>query len=330
MPVPTRRTLMSPTRRTPHAQAGEARIIEAHDLAGPDGEDEIEATDDRERRWYHLRPKPRRRTDLWGFNSTWWMVLGWPLLIVFAFLRGRGGDMSALKTTADAAGAPGTTDRARPGPGAARPGHGLRRRHGRIRRARRLPRPRSERRDRAGAVHRRVRDASSASTSPPPRAASNSRSDSCSGWACCSAWRSRPSSPTTPTPTHPLCGRRPEPPRRSSPRCGAYGYATRRDLSSWGRTLFWALAGPDRLRDRRDLRLDPQRATSSTPSPASGSSARSRSSTSTACAAAPPMPPCRSPPRSSSTSSTSSCSRSACSAAAGATDTRTSDQGDAR
>jgi FtsH-binding integral membrane protein len=25
--------------------------------------------------------------------------------------------------------------------------------------------------------------------------------------------------------------------------CGAYGYATRRDLSSWGRTLFWALLG---------------------------------------------------------------------------------------
>jgi modulator of FtsH protease len=24
---------------------------------------------------------------------------------------------------------------------------------------------------------------------------------------------------------------------------GAYGYATRRDLSSWGRTLFWALVG---------------------------------------------------------------------------------------
>ncbi len=23
--------------------------------------------------------------------------------------------------------------------------------------------------------------------------------------------------------------------------CGAYGYATRRDLSSWARTLFWAL-----------------------------------------------------------------------------------------
>ena len=41
--------------------------------------------------------------------------------------------------------------------------------------------------------------------------------------------------------------------------CGAYGYATRRDLSSWARTLFWALLGADRVRDRRDLRLDPQR-----------------------------------------------------------------------
>ena len=36
---------------------------------------EIEATDDRGRHWYRLRPKPRRRTDLWGFNSTWWMAL---------------------------------------------------------------------------------------------------------------------------------------------------------------------------------------------------------------------------------------------------------------
>src|SRR3954462_8681914 len=40
--------------------------------------------------------------------------------------------------------------------------------------------------------------------------------------------------------------------------CGAYGYATRRDLSSWARTLFWALARTDRLRHCRDLRLDPQ------------------------------------------------------------------------
>jgi hypothetical protein len=34
--------------------------------------------------WYHVRPKPARRTDLWGFGSTWLMVLGWPLLIVLA------------------------------------------------------------------------------------------------------------------------------------------------------------------------------------------------------------------------------------------------------
>src|SRR3954454_13349179 len=32
-------------------------------------------------------PEPARRTDLWDFNSTWWMVLGWPVLIVFAISR---------------------------------------------------------------------------------------------------------------------------------------------------------------------------------------------------------------------------------------------------
>ena len=71
---------MSRTQPTPQGTAGDPRISEDHDLAGPDGE---YATDGGAR-WYHLRPKPARRTDLWGFNSTWWMVLGWPLLIVFA------------------------------------------------------------------------------------------------------------------------------------------------------------------------------------------------------------------------------------------------------
>ena len=75
---------MSRTREARQARAGDARIIEDQHLAHRDGEDDIEAIDDRERRWYQLRPKPRRRTDLWGFNSTWWMALGWPLLIVFA------------------------------------------------------------------------------------------------------------------------------------------------------------------------------------------------------------------------------------------------------
>jgi hypothetical protein len=37
---------------------------------------------DRGRRWYHLRPEPRRRTDLMGFNSTWWMVVAWLILIL--------------------------------------------------------------------------------------------------------------------------------------------------------------------------------------------------------------------------------------------------------
>jgi hypothetical protein len=39
--------------------------------------------DARGRRWYHFRPKPRRRADLMGFNSRWWMVLAWVLLILW-------------------------------------------------------------------------------------------------------------------------------------------------------------------------------------------------------------------------------------------------------
>jgi hypothetical protein len=34
------------------------------------------------RRWYQLRPKPPRRSDLMGFNSTYWMVLIWAVIIV--------------------------------------------------------------------------------------------------------------------------------------------------------------------------------------------------------------------------------------------------------
>jgi hypothetical protein len=34
------------------------------------------------RRRNDLRPQPRRRTDLIGFNSTLWMGLGWVLLIL--------------------------------------------------------------------------------------------------------------------------------------------------------------------------------------------------------------------------------------------------------
>ena len=43
------------------------------------------AIDGRRRRWHHLRPQPRRRTDLMGFNSTWWMAVVWTIVIVVAF-----------------------------------------------------------------------------------------------------------------------------------------------------------------------------------------------------------------------------------------------------
>jgi hypothetical protein len=42
------------------------RLIEEHHVIGPHGEDEIEATDERGRRWYQLRPEPQRRYDFVG------------------------------------------------------------------------------------------------------------------------------------------------------------------------------------------------------------------------------------------------------------------------
>ena len=41
---------------------------------------------ERGRRWYQLRPEPRRRTDLMGFNATWWMGVAWGLILILAFL----------------------------------------------------------------------------------------------------------------------------------------------------------------------------------------------------------------------------------------------------
>jgi hypothetical protein len=43
------------------------------------------AIGNRGRRWHHLRPQPRRRTDLMGFNSMWWMAAVWTIVIVVAF-----------------------------------------------------------------------------------------------------------------------------------------------------------------------------------------------------------------------------------------------------
>lgn len=51
----------------------------------PEGaQDPIEATDDRRRRWHHVRPEPRGRADLMGFNKTWWMALIWIALVALA------------------------------------------------------------------------------------------------------------------------------------------------------------------------------------------------------------------------------------------------------
>jgi hypothetical protein len=74
---------MSRTQRTAQGGPRDARVTEERHLTGQDREDEVEGTDDRGRRWYHLRPEPRRRTDLMGFNSTWWgMAVGWLIVII--------------------------------------------------------------------------------------------------------------------------------------------------------------------------------------------------------------------------------------------------------
>jgi hypothetical protein len=75
---------MSHPQKAAQGGPGDARISEEHQIAGPHGEDEPEATDDRRRRWSHLRPKPRRRADLMGFNSKLWMVVVWLIVIVVA------------------------------------------------------------------------------------------------------------------------------------------------------------------------------------------------------------------------------------------------------
>ena len=66
----------------------DARIAEQHHITDPHGQDKIEARSNRGRRWYHLRPQPRRRTDLMGVNSTWWMVLLWLVVIVLVVYPG--------------------------------------------------------------------------------------------------------------------------------------------------------------------------------------------------------------------------------------------------
>jgi hypothetical protein len=60
------------------------RIISERHIQGPRGEDEVEAIDDRGRRWYDLRPDPRGRADLMGLNFTWWVIA--IVIIVLVFL----------------------------------------------------------------------------------------------------------------------------------------------------------------------------------------------------------------------------------------------------
>jgi len=66
--------------------AGGARPIEQQQITDPAARAEIDAGDDHGRRWYHPRPHPRRRTDFMGFNSTWWMALGWLAVVIIVVI----------------------------------------------------------------------------------------------------------------------------------------------------------------------------------------------------------------------------------------------------
>ena len=72
---------MSHTRGAAQGGPGDARISEESHIGGPQEKDETDTIVGRGRRCYHLRPEPRRRTDLMGFSSTWWMVVVWLIVI---------------------------------------------------------------------------------------------------------------------------------------------------------------------------------------------------------------------------------------------------------
>jgi hypothetical protein len=67
---------MSDTQEAAQGGRRDPRIVDEHHIAGAHAEDEIEAIDDRGRRWHQVRPQPRRRSDLMGFNSAWWIGAG--------------------------------------------------------------------------------------------------------------------------------------------------------------------------------------------------------------------------------------------------------------
>ncbi len=76
-----------------HANAGRLeeresdrpRLIEEHQIVGPNGEDRIEAVDDRGRRWHDPPPVRRGAADVTGLNRTWWLVR-WVIVVILLFV----------------------------------------------------------------------------------------------------------------------------------------------------------------------------------------------------------------------------------------------------
>ena len=73
---------MSHTQGAAPSGPRDPRIGEERHSASPCVDGEVDSAEDRGRRWYQLRPEPRLRTDFMGFNSRYWMALGWLVLLI--------------------------------------------------------------------------------------------------------------------------------------------------------------------------------------------------------------------------------------------------------
>jgi hypothetical protein len=70
-----------------NSEPGLPRIVKERHFNGPNGEDGVEAIDDRGQRWYSLRPQPARSVDFMGYNHRLWLSsLGIILVIALLFI----------------------------------------------------------------------------------------------------------------------------------------------------------------------------------------------------------------------------------------------------
>jgi hypothetical protein len=81
----TQQSMTLTSRTSALAMVAGLPIVNRRDVLHPTGEDEIVTSGDRGRRGYHLRPQPRARADLSGFNVTFCLLCAVVIVIVIVF-----------------------------------------------------------------------------------------------------------------------------------------------------------------------------------------------------------------------------------------------------